>query len=73
MGKYGSFINGFLIGAVGAAAIILLVTPKSGNEVRDELKHEVDDILEEGRKASELRRQELENQLSQLRGQTPQA
>ena len=71
MGKFGSFLNGFLIGAVGAAAAVLLLTPKSGNQMRDDLKHEVDEILEEGRKASELRRQELENQLSQLRGQSP--
>lgn len=72
MGKIGSFLNGFMIGAVGAAAVVLLFTPKSGNQLRGDLKHEVDDILEEGRKASELRRQELENQLSQLRGQSPQ-
>jgi gas vesicle protein len=72
MGKFGSFLNGFLIGAVGAAAIVLLVTPKSGNQLRDDLKHEVDEILEEGRKASDLKRQELETQLTQMRGQAPQ-
>lgn len=71
MGKFGSFINGFLIGAVAAAAAVLLFTPKSGNQLRDELKHEVDEILDEGRKASDLKRQELETQLSQLRGQSP--
>ena len=71
MGKFGSFINGFLIGAVGAAAIVLLITPKSGNQVRDDLKREVDEILDEGRKASDLKRQEMENQLNQLRGQSP--
>lgn len=72
MVKFGSFLSGFLIGAVGAAAMVLLFTPKSGDQLRDELKHEVDEILEEGRKATDLRRQELENQLSQLRGQSPQ-
>lgn len=72
MGKFGSFLNGFLIGAVGAAAIVLLVTPKSGNQLRDDLKHEVDEILEEGRKASDMKRQELETQLTQMRGQAPQ-
>lgn len=71
MGKFGSFINGFLIGAVAAAAVVLLVTPKSGDQLRDDLKREVDEILDEGRKASDLKRQELENQLSQLRGQSP--
>jgi gas vesicle protein len=72
MGKFGSFLNGFLIGAVGAAAAVLLFTPKSGNQLRDDLKHEVDEILEEGRKASDIKRQEMENQLTQLRGQAPQ-
>ena len=71
MGKFGSFINGFVIGAVAAAAIVLLVTPKSGLQIRDDLKREVDEILEEGRKATNLKRQEMENQLSQLRGQSP--
>ncbi len=71
MGKFGSFINGFVIGAVAAAAIVLLVTPKSGLQIRDDLKREVDEILEEGRKATDLKRQEMENQLSQLRGQSP--
>lgn len=71
MGKFGNFINGFVIGAVAAAAIVLLVTPKSGLQIRDDLKREVDEILEEGRKATDLKRQEMENQLSQLRGQSP--
>jgi gas vesicle protein len=68
MGKFGSFLNGFIIGALAGAAIALLLTPKSGEELRDELKHEVDDILEEGRQASTQRQRELENQLNQLRG-----
>ncbi len=69
MGKFGSFINGFLMGAIGAAAIALLLTPKSGEEMREELKHEVDDILDEGRRASTQRQRELEDQLNTLRGQ----
>ena len=71
MGKLSSFVNGFLIGAIGAAAIALLITPKSGTQLRDDLKREVDEILDEGRKASDLKRQEMENQLNQLRGQSP--
>jgi len=69
MGKFGSFINGFLMGAIGAAAIALLLTPKSGEEMREELKHEVDDILDEGRRASQQRQRELEDQLNTFRGQ----
>ena len=67
MGKFGSFFNGLLLGAIGGAAIALLLTPKSGEKLREELKHEVDDILEEGRRASSERQRELEQQLNQLR------
>jgi gas vesicle protein len=67
MGKFGSFLNGFMIGALAGAAIALLLAPKSGEQLRDELKHEVDDILEEGRQASAQRQRELEDQLNQLR------
>lgn len=67
MGKFGSFLNGFIIGSLAGAAIALLMAPKSGEELRDELKHEVDDILEEGRQASAHRQRELEDQLNQLR------
>lgn len=67
MGKFGSFLNGFIIGALAGAAIALLMAPKSGQELRDELKHEVDDILEEGRQATAERQRELEDQLNQLR------
>jgi gas vesicle protein len=69
MGKLGSFINGLLIGAIGGAAIALLLTPKSGEQLREELRHEVDEILDEGRRAAEQRQRELEQQLNQLRSQ----
>ncbi len=69
MGKFGSFINGLLLGAISAAVVALLLTPKSGEEMREELKREVDDILDEGRRASIQRQRELEDQLNTLRGQ----
>jgi gas vesicle protein len=69
MNRFGSFLNGFFIGAVAGAAIALLMAPKSGEQLREDLKREVDEILEEGRQASDQRRQELENQLNQLRDQ----
>lgn len=69
MGRFGSFLNGFFIGAIAGAAIALLLAPKSGVELRDELKREVDDILEEGRRAAAQRQRELEQQLNQLRNQ----
>ena len=67
MSKLANFMNGLILGVIGGAAIALLMTPKSGEQLRDELKREVDDILEEGRRASEQRQRELERQLNQLR------
>lgn len=67
MNRFASFLNGFIVGALVGAAFALLMAPKSGDQLRAEIKHEVDDILDEGRRASEARREELEQQLSQLR------
>lgn len=68
MGKFSSFLNGMIIGAIAGAAIALLLAPKSGEDLRDDIKREVDEILEEGRRASEQRQREMEEQLNRLRG-----
>ncbi len=68
MGRFGSFLNGMIIGAIAGAVIALLLAPKSGEDLRDEIKREVDEILEEGRRAAEQRQHEMEEQLNRLRG-----
>lgn len=68
MNKIISFLGGALLGALTGAATVLLITPKSGETVRKSIKKEVDAILEEGRRASAVRREELEAQLTQMRG-----
>jgi gas vesicle protein len=70
MNKFLSLLGGALVGALASAATVLLMTPKSGQSVRLDIKHEVDSILEEGRRASEARRAELEEQLALMRGET---
>jgi len=60
------FLNGFFIGAIVGALLALLLTPKSGQDLRDEIKREVDEVLAEGRRAAEQRQRELEEQLRQL-------
>jgi gas vesicle protein len=66
MSKTISFLNGVFIGAIAGALLALLLTPKSGRDLREELKREVEDILAEGRRAAEQRQRELEAQLRQL-------
>ena len=71
MSKFLSFLSGSLAGALASAAMVMLLTPKSGQAVRTDIKREVDSILEEGRRAAELKRVELEAQLAQMRGDLP--
>jgi len=66
MNKTISFLNGVFIGVIAGALLALLLTPKSGRDLREELKREVEDILAEGRRAAEQRQRELEAQLRQL-------
>ena len=68
MNKLFSLLVGAVLGSIASAATVLLLTPKSGEAVRTEIKHEVEAIREEGRKASEARRTELEAQLAEMRG-----
>lgn len=69
MGKFGNFLSGMIIGALGGAVIALLLAPQSGEDLRDDIRREVEEILEEGRRASEQRQREMEEQLNRLRGQ----
>ncbi|PJF47547.1 MAG: YtxH domain-containing protein [Chloroflexi bacterium] len=68
MGKWGSFLNGLIIGAIGGGIMALLLAPQSGEDLRDDIKREVDEILEEGRRAAEQSQRELEERLNRLRG-----
>ena len=70
MNKFLSLVGGVVLGGLISAAAVLLLTPKTGNAVRADIKREVDSILEEGRRASQARREELEAQLAQMRGDT---
>ena len=71
MPKFWNFVGGLFLGLLVGAAAGLLMAPKPGSELRKELQQEIDDILNEARKAAELRRQELEDEFSRLRGDDP--
>lgn len=64
-----NFVAGVVLGALVGAGAALLLTPESGEKLRRDLRREVDDILDEGRRSARQRRSELEEQLSQLRRQ----
>lgn len=71
MNKFASFVGGALVGAAASAITMLLMAPKKGEAVRSDIKHEVNSVLDEGRRAARARRSELEAQLEQLRGDVP--
>lgn len=68
MNKFWNFAGGLILGLLVGTAAGLLLAPKPGDEMRKEIQQEIDDILTEARKASDLRRQELEDEFSRLRG-----
>lgn len=66
MGKILGFVAGAMCGAIVGAVSALLLAPVSGTEVRQQARKRFDEIVEEGRKAADERRAELEKQLRQM-------
>ena len=66
MEKLGRFLLGAIVGGIFAAAIVILITPAPGNQLRQQVTGKVASIREEVKQAAETRRKELETQLDQL-------
>lgn len=58
---------GLLVGAVIAASLVLIFTPRSGAETRQLIQERIQAILAEGREAAEKRRLELQGQFESLK------
>ncbi len=67
MRKLGYFVFGSLIGGLIGAAIALLFTPAPGSELRTNIKTYTLKTVDEVRQAALQRRDELEQQLANLR------
>ena len=63
-----SFILGILFGGMIGAVAGLVLAPYAGEETRERMRANVEEIINEGRLAAESRRSELESQLEELRG-----
>jgi gas vesicle protein len=67
MARLGSFLSGGIIGGIIGAAITLLLTPSSGQDLRDQMQERVQEIQTNVKNAAATRRAELEQELVLLR------
>ena len=66
MARIGRFLLGAFIGGLFATAIVILLTPTPGGELRQKIIGRVDSIREEVKMAAENRRNELELELETM-------
>ena len=59
MSKVLAFLGGVLSGAIVGAVSALLLTPASGEDMKQQARQRYNDMLDEGRKAGESRRAEV--------------
>ncbi len=67
MARLGSFLSGGIIGGIVGAAVTILLTPSSGQELRDQMQDRVQEIQLNVKNAAASRRAELEQELVLLR------
>lgn len=70
MGRFFSFLAGSLVGGILGVAAIVMLTPVTGQDVRDALRKELSTIIDEGKRAAKAKTEEMEKQLADLRGET---
>jgi hypothetical protein len=73
MGKFGRFVLGLSLGAVIGAGLVVLLTPQSGEELRQQVRDKIEAVKEEGQRAAEERRAELLAQFEELKKSAPRA
>ncbi len=62
-----NFLSGAILGGMIASALVLLLTPSSGSELRNQISELVNKTYEDVRQAGEQRRDELQLELQDLR------
>lgn len=67
MNRVISFLSGALMGGLVGVTLALLLTPASGEELRTKMQNQVNQIQAEIKSAAQSRREELEEQLANLR------
>lgn len=67
MSAISTFVKGFLLGGFLSSAIVLLLTPKSGIELQEQLKDTIENIRSEVSKAHDDKENELKIELETLK------
>ncbi len=67
MNKALNFLGGLVLGAAIGAAMGLLLTPQSGEDLQRKIRERANLMVEEGRRAAAERRAELEAQFAQAK------
>ena len=73
MSRMSKFLLGAMIGGMLGTILALLFTPESGNDLRGQIKEKQQKIILDVNVAAKQKREELERELSRLRGITPQS
>ena len=71
MRKAFSFLVGIVAGAVVGAVTAVLLAPESGAELQQRIRQRAAELMEEGKRAADLRRSELEAQLEAFKRGAP--
>ncbi|HVO42297.1 MAG TPA: YtxH domain-containing protein [Aggregatilineales bacterium] len=66
MRKIMFFVIGALLGVLLGATIALLLTPKSGDAMRDDARRRFDGMLDDARQAADAKQHQLETELAQM-------
>ena len=66
MARIGRFLLGAIAGGLFSAALVMLLAPAPGGDMRKKISDRMDNIREEVRLASENRRKELELELEKM-------
>ncbi len=61
------FLAGLVLGAVVGGAVALLLAPRPGSETQAILRRQIEEVVEEGRRAAAERRAELEAQFAEAK------
>lgn len=62
-----SFVQGAILGGAIGAAVGILLAPMSGEQLRQTIKDHTNYVIEEGRRAAEAKRLELEQEFAEMR------